>query len=179
MTKGYALLFAVIVSAVVLSVAAFIVSVSRKQFILASTARDSLVAIYAADSGIQCAVEAYYKGTLATTSSSVTIPCNGADVVSAFNPVNFGDITGLGIGSSIYRDFYQTPAIKIGLPNHVCAAVTVTDGYYDDVKNGKPVHMTVIESRGYNIGGTASGESCPDNNPREIERAIRLVYRGG
>jgi len=38
--RGYTLLFAVITASILLSIAVFIVSVSRKQFILASSARD-------------------------------------------------------------------------------------------------------------------------------------------
>jgi len=171
--KGYTLLFAVIVSAVVLSVAAFIVSVSRKQFILASTARDSMVAIYAADSGIQCAAEAYWEGLLATSSPPVRLTCNGADVVSNYLGENVGVLTGLEnlIQISSIYPFYQTPALKFALPNKTCVAITVTDGYANNF-----THLTVIESRGYNIG---DGTTCPEINPRSIERSVRLVYRGG
>lgn len=43
--KGYTLLFSVIVSSVILSIAAFILSTSRRQFILSSVARDSTMAV--------------------------------------------------------------------------------------------------------------------------------------
>lgn len=55
--KGYTLLFAVITASILLAIAAFIASVSRKQFLLASTARDSMTAIYAADAGLDWGVE--------------------------------------------------------------------------------------------------------------------------
>src|SRR5689334_14001809 len=80
--RAYTLLFAALTAAVVLGVAVFISSVSRKQFILASTARDSLFAIYNADSGIECAI---------TNWASIIPPaggsfnCNGQIINIVFN----------------------------------------------------------------------------------------------
>lgn len=176
--RGYTLLFSIIVSTVVLSVAAFILTVSRKQFLLSSAARDSTMAIYAADSGIQCALETYSSTFFATTSSQI-LNCNDvratslwstyASTNSAVSDMGFGSLPG-------FNQVFQTAIpYKIFFNNGTCAVVTVSDGY-DNI----PSHMTVIDARGYNIGkstGPGTG-TCPDTNPREIERAIRLVYHG-
>jgi len=53
--SGYTLLFAVIISSLVLSVAMFILSVSKKQFQLATAARESMKASYNAKSARECA----------------------------------------------------------------------------------------------------------------------------
>lgn len=161
--KGYTLLFAVIVSSIVLSVAAFILSVSRKQFILSSAARDSTLAIYAADSGIQCAVKAYSAPGYAT-SSGATVICNGEARI-----FNFGALTSnaetasLGFSGGVNIAYF--PSLPIGTG---CALITIYDGYESDNS-----HKTVIVSRGYNIGDATT---CPAIHPREEERAIRLVY---
>ncbi len=52
--SGYTLLFAVIISSLVLSVAMFILSVSKKQFQLATAARESMKASYNAKSAREC-----------------------------------------------------------------------------------------------------------------------------
>ena len=56
--KGYTLLFAVLVSSVVLSIGISILTISKKEFLLSASAKDSTSAFYAADTGIECA--AYY-----------------------------------------------------------------------------------------------------------------------
>src|ERR1035437_2933646 len=74
--NGYTLLFAVLTASLVLSVAVFILSVSRGQYLLASTARESTYAIYAADSGLECA--ANIATSLSTTTPiDVSMPCAG------------------------------------------------------------------------------------------------------
>ena len=77
--RGYTLLFAVLTASLVLGVAVFILSISRGQFLLASAARESTYAIYAADSGIECAASAV-SGAEVSTSSGATIdmPCFGS-----------------------------------------------------------------------------------------------------
>lgn len=176
--KGYTLLFAIIVATVVLAVAAFIVSVSRKQFILASTARDSLVAIYAADSGIQCAVQADAALKLEPSKGVAEIACNGTLLTGTYSEVNSvsSDFVSDVLIKTDEHAIYQTPPMTLVLPdaasaNKVCATIKVTDGY-----NDKDVHVRIIESRGYN---TFDGTTCGEPNPRAIERAIWLVYRGG
>ncbi len=52
--RGYTLLFAVLVASLALGVAVFILSVSRKQYILSAAARESMYSMYASDSGIEC-----------------------------------------------------------------------------------------------------------------------------
>jgi len=90
--KGYTLLFAVIVSVLVLSIAAFILSVSRKEAILASSARDSIYAFYAADSGLECAVE--NLNVLATsTYHNTTFNCGG-NTITFYPPSPVCDING-------------------------------------------------------------------------------------
>src|ERR1700679_626641 len=54
--RGYALLFAVLVSAVVLGVGVSILNIARKEILLTAGAANSQYAFYAADSGYECAV---------------------------------------------------------------------------------------------------------------------------
>src|ERR1035437_10536091 len=53
--SGYTLLFAMIVASIVLSLCVSILTISRKEFALSSSATQSTNSFYAADSGIGCA----------------------------------------------------------------------------------------------------------------------------
>ncbi|MFA6295697.1 MAG: hypothetical protein WC666_04790 [Candidatus Paceibacterota bacterium] len=167
--KGYTLIFAVIVSSVVLSIGAFILSISRKQFILSSAARDSTKAIYAADSGIQCAVEAYFGFfTDEATTTDLELACNGSKPTgswgqaSSVDPLMKFETGGSGV--------FVTQPMNIYLSgNKTCAKVI----FYSGVSSVTKLMKTYIESRGYSM---SDGSSCPISNPRTVERAIYLVY---
>ena len=182
--SGYTLLFSIIVSSVVLSIAAFILSVSRKQIVLSTVTRDSTLAIYAADSAIQCMVGSYYEGLLATSTkdsdgnvSSVDaqVYCSlGLNLHSSFQQVgqltddfNFKTDNG-------FNNYSLTDPLRFAFSNDTCAIGYVYDGY--DKTTLK--HKTIIEVRGYN---TSFSKPCDNGenavfNPRAVERAIRLVY---
>ncbi len=206
--QGYTLLFAVIISSVVLSIAAFILSVSRKQFILSSLARDSTVAVYAADGGIQCAVEAFngYRGNLLATSTDDGYPLDAMiycanpnpspspvpDAESSFHSIPASDVLDMHFIPQIINNLpgnttfdgtkfnvYQTNSpLQINFSNNTCARIVITDGYYFD-NHYNPKHKTVIDSSGYNLAD--SGPCAGPNstpNARAVERTIRLEYKG-
>lgn len=165
--KGYTLLFAIIVSSLVLAVAVFIVSLTRKQFVLSTAARDSNVAIYAADSGIEC-VEEYYQEqwNYFSTSTEGSVTC-GATTVKTY-PNYFGTQVDIYAATSTFF-------VPIGTTG---SCVQVDVGYAED-----QTHMinTNIIARGYNIGWNASGGTfgtgdCGIVGPRKVERAIWLRY---
>jgi hypothetical protein len=171
---GYTLLFSVLIATLVLGVAVFILGISKKQFILAVTARESMFAIYNADSGIECSALAYSaaNNTLATTSQgNASIPCNNQSPVpsAAWSSSGMFPITGV-------TEKSQTGHINIGFANGGCAYVVVTDG--TDASG----HLTIIDSRGYNIGDfdvnhnlTACPSTSSANASRIVERALRLT----
>lgn len=174
--KGYTLLFSVIVSSIVLSIAAFILSVSRKQFILSSAARDSTVAVYAADSGIQCAVQAFHTGNLATSTTVASIYCDGRQYLMSFDN-DYGFIKE--DPSLKTDDGFKTSRLEnkivIQLHNKTCAIVDVIHGYY---QNGTAYgQRTIIDSSGYNISDSGPCDTTNNPvNPRAVERSIRLQY---
>jgi len=168
--KGYTLLFSIIVSSVVLSIAAFILSISRKQFILASVSRDSTMAIYVADSAIQCAVESYVKlGFDPLNNTGMT--CNKQLFDATFTDIPLGD------DLSIY-DLINNPNNRAERSNLLrfdnkksCATVTVIRGY-----DNKNQHKTIIEARGYSDLFSFPCSGISRKNSRNVERAIRLIY---
>ena len=169
--KGYTLLFAVITAVLVMSAAAFIISVSRKEFILTSTARDSTYAVYAADSGIECAVENMVAGNFSTSSRPTSITCGDKKYMpnAQAMPVTYTETMDHSSGTST---FY----LPLGADSGPCADIRVgLNSSYDSSGNYQVI--TIIESRGYNIGYNSSQNNCSTAGPRKVERAFRLVYQ--
>lgn len=172
MNKGYTLLFAVITAALVLGVAVFILSVSKKQYALSVAARDSMYALYAADSGIECTTAADISTSTGGSAATLRIRCNNGDSTAATFTLNpTPDRSLLWPGTS---PVYQANDMIIDLPGGTCAKVTVADGYFDDSADGLTKHKTVIDSRGYNFCDVGVG---PKASSRTVERALRLTYR--
>lgn len=159
--KGYTLLFAVITATLVLGVAVFILSVSKKQYALAVVARESTYAVYAADSGIECMTL-----VSATTTANFDIVCDGQTynvLTTDFDSVSDPQF----VNGSAKR--LHLPKI-ITLDNSRCALIMIATG--NDISDPSSL-KTVIESRGYN--------QCDANGPvastRTVERALRLTLQ--
>lgn len=168
--KGYTLLFAVIVASVILSVGISILNISKKEFLLAASARESVTAFYAADSGLECAI--YNKDEIATsTPGGSTISCMGQSVTDEPDfPNTFPG------GNDGYGVFYFN--IKTANPNSSdksCVVIKV-EKFYEKDENNNYVPATTIESRGYNMGWTTSNNTCSVNSPKRVERAIRYSF---
>jgi len=192
--KGYTLLFAVLTAAVVLGVAAFIIDISRKQYILAAAARESTYAIYAADSGIECGADLVTNGLFGSTSGKrtddITVPnggtifCAGSGGI-ALQPVDVSlinrPISGLYDGkhnnapNAVQNSIRQWTA-NMALPDNECASVTFTTGSLSATADQPAI---AIDARGYNICKSNGVSEGPDtSNPNVVERALRLTKSG-
>ena len=119
--KGITLLLAVFVSSLTLTLGLGIFTLLFSELEFSGTAKESLVAFYAADSGIECAIFwDIERDAFATSSSNSTITCDGDS--STFNP------------SGGFTTF------TIQFNDRSCATVEVTKGA-----------NTVIVSQGKNI----------------------------
>lgn len=151
--RGYTLLFAVLVSSLVLAVGISILNISKKEFLLASSARESTTAFYAADSGLECAV--YFDGRSTFSGESIS----SVDCARGTFPVVWSNSG----SNNVYT-------IHLKLNASSCAIIKVT----------KMNTGTSIESRGYNLGWTVSpsenGLNCSAPSPRRVERALYYTY---
>ncbi|MEN9913180.1 MAG: hypothetical protein RLY66_588 [Candidatus Parcubacteria bacterium] len=177
--KGYTLLFAVIAASLVLSVGVFILGVSKKQFALSVAARESMYALYAADSAIECVAREYnYNIALGsglspteedgTTSRAPTMECN--------NDTHQGEV--FAEVAEPDEDLWSTSAPVIessnmhiplgyaGQINPPCAVVTIA--YGTDTEGDSKARM---EARGYN---QCDSSGVPLLSSRTVERALRL-----
>ena len=185
---GYTLLFAMIVASVVLAIGVSLLTISRKEFILSSSATESSAAFYAADSGINCA-EYWNVGTeFGTSTANVQNP----------SPVKCAEVPGLsnvtvsgfssddkqitislpdGVQSPQYEFTFNTPFSIDGTIIKSCARVTV-DKYYapNPGLGGVMYPYTTITSYGYNIGWDINKKDCSSQSPRKVERAIQVTY---
>ena len=123
--KGFVLLFSVLVYSLLLSIGLAIFNITIKELVLVGSARESQFAIYAADTGADCALYWDIKqGPISEVTPSV-IQCHNQSM-------NVGG-TGWGVPSTFT---FNLP------PESSCVVVSVT-------KN-QTHPRTVIESRGYN-----------------------------
>ncbi len=140
---------AVVITGTLLLIATSLVSLAAKQSLISNSGRESQLAFYAADTGMECAL--YWDANAPSgisafaTSTGTIISCN-KDLQNTGNEWVVG-------GSSV--SVIDTITF---LPEPYCATVTVT-------KNG---NETLIEARGYN--------TCDPANPRRVERAVRADY---
>lgn len=168
--QGMAILYAMIIGSLLVSIGLAILNISLKEFVLSSDARESAIAFYSADSGVECA---YYWDT-----KGVTV---NFEKVSAFDEKNTNqdincngqtfDITQPLTGSLGREEIYGMSGVDIGVSNNFslnltpgpgCVNVTVKKINYTPNRT-----TTILESRGYNKACDASGR---------VERGIRLIY---
>jgi Tfp pilus assembly protein PilX len=148
--RGFTLLIAILVSSILLSLGFAIYNIVSKELILTASGRESQFAFYAADSGIECALYWDYQHNAFSTSTPAQPTCAGAPV-SDYN-VSFNSGTG---------EYTTTFNFSLGGTTvSPCTGVTL-------VRRINPVRTT-LTAAGYN--------TCVLNNPRRIERAIRVVY---
>lgn len=163
--RGFTIFFAMLVGSLALAIGVAIYDLTVRELDLSGTATQSQYAIYAADTGAECALYWDLKCPLgyctsgaaagsafATSSQSVTPPsgiiCNGIDVTSV-------PVTALTSAT--------TTIIVTFLPQPYCASVTIE-------KSGIPT-KTTITSKGYNA-------ACPPTaaGATRLERVLQVTY---
>jgi Tfp pilus assembly protein PilX len=147
--RGFTLLIAVVLSSVALSIGLALLDIAYKQVVLASTAKQSQNAFYAADSVLECAL--YWD--------------QQSDAFNYTTPLASGSITcnsGLPITSYTTSQAGGTRTTTFTVP---CAA----SGEQGVVKVYKTsAAATQIFATGYN--------TCDTTNTRRIERGLKIVY---
>lgn len=153
--RGFTVLFAMLVSSLALAIGVAIYDITVRELDLSSTATQSQYAIYAADTGAECALYWDSKNIFATSSQS-SVPasgvlCNGVDIASAPWTVESAPAAA------------TTTFIVTFSPQPYCASVTVA-------KSGTP-SQTTVTSRGYNASCAVSVSGTP-----KLERVFQVSY---
>lgn len=147
--RGVTLLIAVILAAVALAIGLALLDIAYKQVILASSARQSQSAFYAADSMMECVL--YYdqqQNTFGYNASSGSVTCNGNNPVTVTftNPAS--------------------PAERTRTFTLQCAGNTGVLGTATIYK--QTTGETAIYVEGYN--------TCDPTNTRRVERGLKATY---
>ncbi len=160
--KGFTILFAVLVSSIILALGLGIVAITMKEVRLSGTGRDSQLAFYAADSGAECAFYWDLKGDYFSTSTAniSEVICNNQQFTNTSDSPAYswgGGVDSQGVGTTSF-----TMYMVKGDASKSCAVVSIAK--YLEAGNTK----TVIDSRGYN--------TCDVNNQRRLERGYQIRY---
>jgi len=179
LVSGFTILFAVLVSSIVLALGLGIVAITMKEVQLSGAGRDSQLAFYAADSGAECAFYWDLKGENFATSSVggvglalnnlSSMTCAGGESLNQGKPSGVGGVTegvydnpdGLDATKNATTTFWIYMAN--GDPSKPCAQVQVGK---HAASVGEQI-KTVIDSRGYS--------TCVNNN-RRLERGYQIQY---
>jgi Tfp pilus assembly protein PilX len=148
--QGFTLFVGLIIASSLLLIATGVVNLALKQALISNSGKESQLAFYAADTGMECAI--YWDIANPSGVSAFSIETGTLDIEcnkDGNNPNNHWTVG----GSSV-----STVGPITFLPEPYCAMVTIT-------KDGE---ITRIESKGYN--------TCDLTNPRRVERAVRAQY---
>jgi hypothetical protein len=175
--KGFVILIAVLLAGIFVVIGASILLISIKELELASGGTQSQYAFYASDTGLDCAFYWDLKHHVFATSTQSNAPsdnyvyCAGVDLKTqdgwdwlpsygggVFKDLGFGPSNAIR-GNSIFSidDLYPNDDSRDD-----CVVVLIVKEKIGGV------NRTYIESRGYN--------TCDENNPRRVERALRATY---
>jgi len=152
--KGFVILFAVLISAIILMITMGIFSISTKQTMLASSSREAHRALNVADAAVECALyleisEGPLQGTVASN------VCPGANIDASFS--------GSSTRAEVEYDFLRTEA---------CAYVTISD-VSNSFADGTTVTDTTIKVRGFNLCDT---DKPLFRDPLLVERVYEVSY---
>lgn len=178
--KGSILFIAVTIAALVLTIAVAIVRIVERELSLAFLTKESQIALYAADSGVECAL--FWdqdREFFATSTDSVTgaiapaiAMCGGQVVPNTHFSL---DATSADAATTTFEfvALYDESAVGfaslIADSENPCVTVTVEKWYITPPAVGYPVPQTRIRAEGFNTCDYGSDR-------RVVTRAVQVTY---
>ena len=167
--RGYAALFAVLVSSLILSIGLSIINITLKEISLSASGRESQFAFYAADSAAECAQYWDYQGAFA-----IPLDVDGSAAPADTSPpsiycFNSGSTAGIDLTTLHYEDAGRTTEVAtttfdFTMPGtDFCGSVEV--GKYAGVTYGL---KTIIRAYGRN--------TCVNGSRLQVERGLDIDY---
>jgi Tfp pilus assembly protein PilX len=145
--RGFVLLFAMVLSSIILAVALGVTNIALKEVNFSTSGKDANDAFFAADTGVECAL--FYDKNLSVTDPFPTPPTS---VTCADNPVIFTN-----------TNPWSFIVSGLGSSGNSCAVVNITK----DV-------LTTIISKGYNVANTGDNNCEPTS--KSVERELDVNY---
>jgi len=165
-SRGFTMLFGVLIAGLALAIGVAIYDLASRQLALSQTTAQSQLAIYAADTGAECALYWDYTAAAFGTSSTSRWPapdsglmCNGFDITSAVLRTVNPETTSATAATTTFSMFVNTTSYDAKSP---CALVYVAKY----TAGGK--QRTTITSRGFN--------TCTVATTTQVERVLQLNY---
>lgn len=158
--RGFVLLFTVILSSIFLAVALGVADIAFKELKFGTDARATNDAFFAADTGAECA--SYYNRL-----DINKFPINNdpaTPIICADSSISVTKTVSL---PTYYWNFVVP---SLGSSNQSCAVVNIEKD--TDPSNPSAVILTVITSKGYNVGDP----TCSSTNPNRVERETQVTY---
>lgn len=154
--SGFVLLFAVMLSSIILAIALGISNIALKEINFTTSARDANNAFYAADTAVECAL-------LNDKSNKFDSTGNGGGHMACLN-TSFPLVPDISMGPwefKMYGSNFSSSA-------SACAIVDVSK-----VDPGNGIYITTIISKGYSFSAV-SGDCVP--NSKSVERELQVTY---
>ncbi len=151
--KGFVILFAVTLAAILLAVAVGIANIAQNEVRFGTLAKNTDDAFFSADTGAECAL--FYDKS---TGSSFPIGGPASPIGCTATTPTFSGTANTGT-----YDFIMT---GLGPTSSGCAKVNIFKN-----NTGSSI-VTTLNSKGYNVGDA----SCNSTNPSRVERSISLTY---
>lgn len=160
--KGFVILFAVTLSAILLSIALGVANIALKEIKFGTSAKDTNDAFFAADTGAECALnnDKPSSNHFPLTGPASQITCANVAITPVFSATDPNNSNAV---------LYNFVVPSIGGSSVSCANVSVSK----DPVTRSPSVITTVTSRGYNIMDNAS---CLSSSPNRIERELIVSY---
>jgi competence protein ComGC len=156
---GFTLLYSTLVISIILAIALAIADISMQQFLLASAGKESQVAFYNADTGVECALYHDLKMGI--------FPASQTELNNFNTTINCANMTGT-IASKTFSSPTST-VVYIFKDSNTCGGNTLLiEVNKSPIGVNTETFFTHIRSRGYN--------SCDTSNPRRVERGLEVRY---
>ena len=162
--QGFVILYAVLLTMVVLAIGLILLNIIARQTLLASIERNSQIAYYAADTGRQCAL---YWNKQQRFGLVINLPGGTRQLILPDGLAERFVCVGTSIMPSVVPlDEKVEASFNVELSPKTCVRVLV-----EKDANKNPEETTTIVSSGYNV-------ACSDidkPNARKVERALRVT----
>jgi hypothetical protein len=159
--KGIALLFAVMLSMIFLTIAVGVLNIAVKELNFSTSGKNTNDAFFAADTGVECAL---YNDK---TASEIFTKENFVSEINCFNSTPY--TLEYSNGGTVLDSSFNVP--DIGFNGNSCAKVVVSKTFSDS--DMKTVISTKIISKGYN---TAQNVDCSSDLTNRVERVLEVNY---
>ena len=163
---GFALLFSVIISSILLAVALGVSNVAFKEITFTSSAKNTNDATFAFDAGSECA---HLNDRATNKSFPYNISCSSSCTVTCFG--NSYNVTNTTTNDGQYTYKNSTLVLNnLGSSGKSCATVTIVK----KLSSSNSLLGTSLVSKGYNIGGSTL--DCTSSDPNRVERQWYEAY---